>query len=424
MLLTDMLDELQLSHDYENVFGGDWEKSVRTMPEKVGFLDKSEYMRCYKMINDDSDLESLLDELARLIKNCPALKALFWHAHCTLVYYENREFDSWPALIPALGVNSGMFYLFTALSAIDIWIETFKAKGFPEKYGPACAAWIGGAIKLYQAGNNGLPGMNKRQLHWIRHYIDGRLFRCGRFEYMNQETPGWCPSVFKRRSDGLTVALCPAGMRLDKAGFCLYSDQEDREAALIATLTQTGSYVEGTPVPPEGTAITDTLVRLPLSEWTQVLGPGDFTPGIHIPAGGGMTLERCRASLEEASGFYKEYFPDKPVKAFICASWIFSPDYERLLPESNMAALMREVYLFPFASSGKDGIFFLFGKEPEDCRDLPRDNSLRRAMLGILDEGKRLRCGGMLFLTNDLDKFGTQAYRREFHIPQELVVKQ
>ena len=415
-------DDLNLNEEQSKAVAVDWEKSLKSMPGKISFLEKTEYMRCYKMIKSATDLEARLDETAMQIKNSPILTALFWHTHCKVAYYENTSFKEWPKIFPALGKNSGMFYLLVALSLIDVYAEVFRAKGIPEKYIQDCALWTGGTVQIHRSGNNDIPGMDKQQIHWIRHYIDYELFRCGRFEYMNQHMPSWCPEVFRRKSDGLTIALCSPETRLDAEGFSIYRDDDSKDAALITTLTKTDSYVEGTPISPAGTALVNTLVRLPLTEWTQLLGPGDFTPGVHIPAGGGMSLEVCRDSFEEARRFYKKYFPDLEVKAFICESWIFSPDYERLLPESNLAKFMRELYLFPCPGGGKDGMFFLFGKEPDDHKDLPRDNSVRKAMLSILDEGRRLRTGGMLFLTEDIDKFGTKHYQKKFAIPENIIV--
>ncbi len=72
---------------------------------------------------------------------------------------------------------------------------------------------------------------------------------------------------------------------------------------------------------------------------------------------------------------------------------------------------MRELYLFPVRSSGNDGVYFIFGRADGDYRDYPRDNSVRRAMLDVLQPGGRLRCGGMFFLADELALFGQQPYR-------------
>lgn len=420
--LKKILDDLNIPKEYFKDIEIDWELSSQSIPDNIMFLEKTEYMRCYKMIQVASDIEAQLDTTIELIKSSSSLKALFWHAHCKLAIYENHRFEKWPEMFPLLGENSSIFYLLVALSQIDVWSYRFQKKGILEEYAIAAAAWIGGTVQVYRSGHDNKPGINKQQLYWIRHYIDCELFRCGRFEYMNQQMPEWCPSVFRRKKDGLTIALASSQRELNSDGFTLYNDEDLKDAALITTLTKTKSYVEGTPISPSGTALVKTLVRLPLEEWTQMLGPGDFTPGIHIPAGGGMSPESCKDSFLKAEEFYKKYFPTTPVKAFICASWIFSPDYERMLPNSNLAKFMREIYLFPVNSSGKDGMFFLFGQEPDKHKNLPRDNSVRRAMLTLLDEGKRLRNGGMLFLPSDIDEFGNQYYLNQFKIPDNIVV--
>jgi GNAT domain-containint protein len=113
--------------------------------------------------------------------------------------------------------------------------------------------------------------------------------------------------------------------------------------------------------------------------------------------------------------FYKRYFPEKKLAAFVCSSWIFYPEFEQLLPDSNMSALMRELYLFPILmSTRRHGIFFLFGHDNGDLADYPRDNSVRRAMLKIVDDGKPLRSGGMFILPEDVPGLGQQFYRKSF----------
>jgi hypothetical protein len=247
----------------------------------------------------------------------------------------------------------------------------------------------------------------------MRHYLEGKLFRIGRFEYMNQILDERFPTVMRHKHDGQIIALCNSGWGLDKNGFRLYYDQDITEAAFVTELQETESEIIGTPISPCGYALNSKTVRLCLSEWEKVLAPGDFAPGIHIPGGGKMNLETCGESFNEAVAFYKRYFPDKEVKAFVCGSWIFNTDFEEALPESNLAKLMQELYLFPMQSSGIDGLFFIFGKSDGDYKDYPRDNSVRRAMMNIIDSGKRLKIGGMFILPDDLDKFGTQQYRKQ-----------
>jgi hypothetical protein len=422
ILFKDMMRELDIADVHTNAIHPGWKESCNTMPVRLKILDESEYSRCCRIAKLDAQVITALASVTDRIKQSRALKALFYHAHCKLAYHKNFSFNDWPDTIPLLGKDSGLFYLLTGLSLIDVWTENFRKQNIPEKYAHDCATWLRGALELYRSYNNNYPGMRKRQLYWLRHYANCELFRCGRFEYMNQELPAWCPVVFRRKRDGLPLAMFQSGISLNTNGFCLYEDQAEADVALVTELIATDSYTEGTPVLPTGTAEVTKRVRLDHNDWEQVLSPGDFTPGIHIPAGGGMLPTLCHDSLRQADAFYKQYIPKQKVKAFICVSWIFSPDYERMLPDSNLAKLMRETYLFPYRSTGRDGMFFIFGEAPEDHSKLPRDNSIRRAMLDILDSNKRLRLGGMLFLPGDIENFGSQHYRQMFKIPENVLI--
>jgi hypothetical protein len=77
-----------------------------------------------------------------------------------------------------------------------------------------------------------------------------------------------------------------------------------------------------------------------------------------------------------------------------------------------MVAWQRELYLFPSASTGKDGLYFVFNRDDIDLATAPRDTTLRRAMIERLRAGSTLRSGSMFFLFDDLPQYGTQVYRR------------
>jgi len=118
-------------------------------------------------------------------------------------------------------------------------------------------------------------------------------------------------------------------------------------------------------------------------------------------------------SLQRAHTFFRTFFAEKVKPVFYCFSWILNTDFEKRLPDSNIARLMRQCYLWPAPSSGRDGLFFLFGTrfKPDELDRFPRDTSQRRAMLDILQSGGRLRNGNMFFFAEDLPRYGTEPYR-------------
>ena len=116
-------------------------------------------------------------------------------------------------------------------------------------------------------------------------------------------------------------------------------------------------------------------------------------------------------SLRAAFKFFDTCFPDVRPLAVQCRSWIFNTQLETHLAGSNLASFMREVYLFPVMSSGDDGLLFIFCRDYDDWTLAPRETRLQRALLDLYCGGTPLRCGGMVFLREDLGRFGEQVYR-------------
>ena len=236
----------------------------------------------------------------------------------------------------------------------------------------------------------------------------------GRFEYMVRPL-GDRVRVFRRRADGAVVALYRGGQ--------LFNDQGYLDAGATSgwpsVYEETDTAWRGTPVHPAGHALPEP-VELSKREWELVLAPGDPILEVHIPAGGRMTLDRALDSMRAAPAFFSRHFPDQPYRGFATASWILDPEIPIWYgPETNMAQWERELYLFPWPSGGRDGLYFVFGEAPIDPPSLPRDNSLRRAILERIESGGGIRAGGMFCLLDELDELGTQPYRRRWPWPAQ-----
>jgi hypothetical protein len=139
-------------------------------------------------------------------------------------------------------------------------------------------------------------------------------------------------------------------------------------------------------------------ISLDLTQWKKIMGPGDWTIHYHIPGGGGMTPEASAAAFEEAAEFFAKYFPDKPVKVIWSNSWFFNPVYKEYLPESNITKLSKAGYLFPVASTGKDGLRFVFGREDDDFDSYECKTSLQKAVMRCRREHGFLRRAGWFML--------------------------
>jgi len=153
-------------------------------------------------------------------------------------------------------------------------------------------------------------------------------------------------------------------------------------------------------------------IQLPRATWTGVLQRGDTVLEMHIPGGGGMPLDACAQSFRDAAEFFRTRFPDKPAKAVTSTSWMFSHQLEdALTPESNLVRLLRELYLVPAPCGPNSGLWFVFLQNPIDLATAPRETRLQRALLDYLAHGQAWHQASMLFLLEDLPRFGTQVYR-------------
>ncbi len=425
MQFSQVVRELKIPESNIEAVGGNWEKSAASFPGTCPEFCRLSYFGQYReMAGIAPEVTPLVAEVVNLVEASPAAQMLAWHAHQVLCVYGVSEinFREWPEFEEFFGKNAGIFYLLIGMSAIPVWFKTYEKLGVPESYAHDCCKWLGGTIQIYQAVHDNIQGLNLKHLHWIRWYIEGRLFRIGRLEYMKHELNKSYPHVYRHKVTGKVLALCSPGILLDKTGQCIYQDQPDSDAYKVTELKETPESITGTPVFPFGYALPDRHVTLKFSEWEKVLAHGDPVADLHIPTGGGMTLEACRDSFVRAKDFFREHLLDFKPNAFVCCSWIFNTQFEEMLPDSNLTKFMQQLYLLPWRSSGKDGMFFIFGRDDGNWREYPRDNSIRRTMLDILESGRRLRLQGMFYLFDDIPQFGTEYYRNNWqhNKPEEV----
>jgi hypothetical protein len=143
------------------------------------------------------------------------------------------------------------------------------------------------------------------------------------------------------------------------------------------------------------------LMMLPVGEWFCELQRGDPVLEIHIPEGSRMEHEQCRDSLEYATRYYHERFPDKPFRGFVCTSWLFDSQLQSILsPTSNIVKFQKDFYLFPVVSDERETYNRVFGTTTLDPGTASRDTSLRRAIIEYAEAGHRLHGGGGIRLND------------------------
>ena len=254
-----------------------------------------------------------------------------------------------------------------------------------------------------------LPDALLRHLHWIGKYHREIMFKTGLFVYlveeMSETLPVW---AFRSRIDSKVMALAGDEVRVDQSGLIC---ADDAPPAFVTHFERTADTVSGHWVDPNG-RITRECLTLPTADWETVLGPGMVSAGIHIPPGRPMCLTDCGDSLRAAADVIRGCLASQGIKCFVCRSWILNPEWLELLPDSNMAQFMREVYLFPIKSSPTAGIDFVFNQPAAelDLKTAPRKSRLQRIMLEHLEQNKPLHAGGMFLLLEDAKHFGVRHF--------------
>ena len=386
-----------------------WENSSDEVPF---FMQEDFYARYYPLCqgNAPAEIYPLMEEVCRIVRSDPVAARYASLLHYAL--YKAKPFVNvpWPSPTGIFGRNAGIFQLLVALSSFPLIKAKHAELHLPERYFRDACLWLGGTMGIYASAHDGFPGHTLAQAHWLRHHIEGRLFRIGRLEYLAGTWYEDFPAVYQNRSNGSLAVLCRDGWAFDKDGFRM--DPNITEPYFTARLKIFGGKVTGTPITPYGKPISDRETALDLSEWEPLCAPWDSVQTIHIPGGGGLTTEAIRNSLLEARQFHHDYL-NQDIKVFTCASWILNPAWERELPQSNMAAMQRNVFMTPpRPPNGNPGVFFVYGDDNCDPRTRPQTTRLHQAFCRILDRGEPLRAGLMFLLASDVKHYGTEYYRK------------
>jgi hypothetical protein len=392
-----------------------WNASMASWPgRQLPFLDHAA-LREWRIYGDiDSTVDADLARVAHRVGSDEVLSRFAWHAHRLL--FETPDYNGfgvWPSLETRLAEDAGLFYLCLILELVPRIRSTHAARRVDERITRDTCQDLRIAVRRYR-DLKGRPGVEPWLLGWYRLLASGDLYRLGRIQYVLRPFRGRV-EVFRHRSTRRTVALAAHGTSFTSDGYLDSASKAPRDPGeRTARFECDGHTILGTPIDPRGHAEAGEI-ELPCSEWRSVLRPGDTVMEMHIPERDPYTLEGWGDSMRQAAAFFPRMHPEQPVTAFGCSSWLLSPQLEALLGESsNLARFVREPYLFPIPSSGRDGLFFMFGTREVDLATAPRDTRLRRAVLGLLDAGMPFRGGGMFYLTEDLHHFGTAWYRRQY----------
>ena len=400
----------------EGALGTEWEISQKIMPEgELAFLTPGVVAENCRLAGFEEEAIPYLQSASKRIASEPDLLQLAWHCHylaCRSTSYPRGDMRSWPLLGDILGEYAGAFYLLIVLSGIPRAWAFHRSRGIPAQIAldtySDTSLWARGYKEKH-----GVWGINTHVLPWLFNHLSGELYRLARLQFMQRPFRQKL-QAFRHRVTGAVMVLSDEGVRYRSDGqIDGTGGVSEPGTAWTARLLRDENQVTGTPIHPTGIALKEEF-SLPLDIWELILAPGEPILEIHIPAGGRMDFDACGDAFRQAIDFFPRHFPDRPFKAFCCASWLLNTQFQDMLyPESNILRFQREFYLFPIFSSGRSGFERIFGREYNDLAKAPRDTSLRRAVLDHLQSGGYLRGGGGLLFAEDLN-WGTQVYRKNF----------
>ena len=395
-----------------------WDASMQEFPASgvPSFLTPEELAHNREWCGLDAAADAELQAAAGRIRANPALCRLAWH-------YAWRIFDSpafnierWPALQHSFNGNLELFALLIALSIAPRLRRYHRMLGVPESVTRETCLETGCFAGNYQRARSGRLGIFTRQIGWLRTYTWEHLFRIGRLEFWAKPFTGNF-TVFHHKTERRVIALAANGACFNAEGFMDAPAKNAAPPAWTARFRLEEQCARGFPITPWGKALPHE-VKLPFADWDCALHKDDTVLDIHIPAGGNMGPDICIDALRRARDFFKRCFPHRVPRAFVCASWIFSPLLEEALPQNaNLVRFLSETHLVPVPQTGPASLWFIFFQNKFDPASAPRETSIQRAMLDYLAGGRMWRDGGMFLMLDDLEHFGTQFYRRTWRKP-------
>ena len=290
------------------------------------------------------------------------------------------------------GKDPAAYEMATALaqcSQYEACAAELRSKGIPDRYINAVLSNAAKGVMNYIWRHDGAIGYDI--LSWGQLYMQCELFPIGRLEMQFFAKCKAQVTVLQNEA-GETVPLANE-LAVHRSGVALGSlHAEDEAGSWIARVEEDETGWTGHPFGSDGLVQRET-VTLPKSAWKKVLETGDPVISVHIPPTGKLTKELIDDTIRETKEFAAAYFPDFRYKAFMCHSWLMSPQLDTLLgAETNIVQFSRRFRRVTGKSRAEDVFSFVFLKPDMnfELRELPENTTLERALKHFYLDGNAL----------------------------------
>jgi len=321
------------------------------------------------------------------------------HKHHTEVF-GGLEFPQAPK-----GENTLPYDLFTFFPMLARVHQSFfllKEKGVDEEILKNTYTGVGGSI-ISSAKRTSRPTFPTLFFLWTTTYKNADLFNIGRFNFEIRRNCNLDMSAFINEKGEIRI-LMSEGIKVHKSGLILGSaGAKDEEDSFKTEYKEADEYYEGNEAVNETGHISKEKTKLSKDEWSLLCAPGDNYVSVHIPRDGDFNPEYIQRSIEDGRLFFKKLYPDTDFKAFMCISWLLSPDLKALLkPTSNIISFQNRFYKFPVLCSGLDVFNFVFLNVVSDISEvdlnaLPQNSSLEKGLKNLYQSGDFIHEAGGVF---------------------------
>lgn len=262
--------------------------------------------------------------------------------------------------------------------------EEHRRRSIPTQVTEATALDVERWVKGVTASEHGIAAV---PLAWLLKPIRENLLEIGRLQYL-PKTFAYPYRIFSHRDHaGQIRALAESGICCSEEGWPSESGGQFETA-----VADDGDHFAGHPVDLSSGRILSKMEALPRGEWECVLEKGTPVLDVHIPAGGSLREDECKASLKAAAEIFLKCFPEHPWKAFVCTSWLIDPELGRCLPpHSGIVTFGRLFHPLAINRPNFRQLIERVLDNREDWQNFEPQTSLQKAVIAHLKAGHTFR---------------------------------
>ena len=268
------------------------DSSYLSTPVSPFFLEEQFIRKTCAIAEIPADITEEAASYAAFLLKDFQLKALAWHLYRLFCVLPN--FKTFPDHIDLTGDKTGILYLLVMLSLYPHLQQRMALEGLPQELADHAMTRCTSLLPNRDINYPGEKGLQGRALPFMLNYKNSPCFRIGRFDYVLTPVPSNYPELFRHRKNGSYVGLCRSTWRVDEEGLV---HAWDDEATPFAELKEENNTVSGRKIDLVSGKITKEFVTLDLTDYERLLHKDANVLLIHIPGGGGMTLDLCKESF-------------------------------------------------------------------------------------------------------------------------------